>query len=247
MELGRQFKQPHQMSPDEFAAHPAAVFHSTYLPDEEVFNLEKRDPSPASGLGRVNITNGWGEKDFLDPVKKIHLGTFQAALERGFNSNEDKNKKLTIHTFWQTPKIPGATAKERLTDYFDVNREHNKDDVANPENVAHYIPGGHYYENQNEDLFSASFATDEPTNHLSSQADYVKAALNSGVPESEIHPRTLAQYKAGTLGKMRMTSDTAELMRSHPYKLGPYTEAGPKWYYIDSDKPAPWKPEDIYE
>ena len=243
MELGRQFKQPHQMSPEEFAAHPAAVFHSTYLPDEDVLDLEKREPHVGQGLGSISITNGWGETDLLKPVKKIHLGTFQAALERGYNTSRNDGKKLTIHTFWQTPKVPGATANERLTDYVDVHPGYDKENVDNPENVAHYIPGGSYYENQSEDLFSASFGTDEPTKHLASQTDYVKAALNRGVPESEIHPRTLAQYKSGNLGKMRMTADTAELMRSHPYKLGPLTEAGPRWSYINSKEEAPKRPE----
>lgn len=243
MELGRQFKQPHQMSPEEFAAHPAAVFHGTYLPDSEVLNLEKRDPSAASGLGQVQGVNGWGQHDFLNPVKKIHLGTFQAALDTIVMKSKEHDQEGTVHTFWQTPKVSGKTSEERLYEYFDADPEYSAEDLNNPENVAHYVPGNHYYENQSEDIGNLSFATDEPHKTLASHSDYVKAALDKGIPESEVHPRTLAQYKAGTLGKMRIKANVADLMTRNQKRLGPLKEAGPEIKYLYSDEEAPKRPE----
>lgn len=245
MELNsKQFKQPHQMSPEEFAAHPAAVFHGTYLPDEKVFNMSNRDPSPASGLGQIQGLNSWGEEDFINPVKKLHLGTFQAALDTLVMKSKEYDQEGTIHTFWQTPKVHGNTSEERLTDYFDADPEYDHEELNNPENVAHYVPGSHYYENQNEDIGKLSFATDEPHKYLASQADYVKAALDSGVPESEIHPRTLKLYKSGELGKMRIKANVADMMTQQEDKLGPLKEAGPKIKYLYSDDPGPKRPQE---
>jgi len=242
----KQFKQPHQMSPEEFAAHPAAVFHGTYLPDEDVFNLDKRNPITSTGDDgppRIRITNPFSGKEEVyeaQPKAKIHLGTFQAALERLYKNVLDTTQQGTVHTFWQTPKISGASVNQEVTKIPGFDKYSFND--PNPEEVAHYAPGSQYYENQNEDLFSASFATDTPKKVLASQADYVKAALDRGVPESEVHPRTLAQYKSGNLGKMQITSDLAKLMRNNPYKLGPLTEAGPRWNYVNSNEEGPERP-----
>ena len=239
----KQFKQPHEMSPEEFAAHPASVFHGTYLPDEDVFNLEKRDPSPASGLGAIEGRNGWGQRQTFYPVPKIHLGTFQAALDTLVQRSRESNQEGTVHTFWQTPKVDGDTSDLELQDVMDIDPSHDFDYTHNPENVAHFAEGSQYYANQNEDIGNPSFATDEPDQTLASHADYVKAALKSGVPESEVHPRTLAQYKAGTLGKMTIRANVADLMTRNEDKLGPLKNAGPKWDYLNSEEEAPKRPE----
>jgi hypothetical protein len=248
MELGRQFKQPHEMSPDEFAAHPAAIFHSTYLPDDQIFDLSKRFPAPSSGEP-VDVELPDGNSRQIDPKQKIHLGTFQAALDTGIQSygNRTKGQKakpVTVHTFWQTPKVSGSTAKHTLSmhipDLTDWSAAKTEND---PEAVAHYAAGSQYYSNQNEDTFNPSFATDDPKTYLTSQADYVKAALDRGVPESEIHPRTLKLYKAGTLGKMVLPLKVQKLMRDHEDKLGPLKAAGPKWDYLNSEEEAPKRPE----
>lgn len=245
MELNsKQFKLPHQMSPEEFAAHPAAVFHSTFLPDTDVFDLSKRDPGVNSALENFKGVDDNGNDLSLSAVKKVHLGTFQAALDALRMRGRTPEQEGTIHSFWQTPKVPGATSEKRIDDYIEPDWDHDKEEIDNPENVAHFIPGSQYYENQNEDEGSPSFATDEPSKHLASHADYVKAALNKGVPESDIHPRTLAQYKAGTLGKMSVNSHVAKLMINHQDKLGPLKKAGPEWEYLYSDEPAPKRPEE---
>jgi hypothetical protein len=225
------------MSPDEFAAHPAAVFHGTYLPDEDVMDVSNKYPKPASGEDFYQ--NG----EFIDGQQKMHLGTFQAALDILEQKKDSNDQEGTVHTFWQTPKIPGSTANLRLKDFFNIDKGPSEEDIENPENVAHFVPGAQYYENQNEDYGNPSFATDEPHNHLTSQADYVKAALDRGVPESEIHPRTLKLYKAGTLGKMKIKARVADLMIQHHTKLGPLNNAGPTWEYLNSKEEAPKRPE----
>jgi len=255
MELGRQFKQPHQMSPEEFAAHPAAVFHGTYLPDEDVLDVTKRNPSPLWMDEDTTVDeykNGDEKSSYeVTPTQKIHLGTFQAALERtsmspaaNLDEHTGNGKPATVHVFWQTPKVLGSTIDEplkkyipNLTEWSEYKTEHE------PEATAHYAPGSQYYTNINEDHGSVSFATDNPQQTLASQADYVKAALDRGVPESEIHPRTLKLYKAGTLGKMVIPMSTQKLMIKHKNKLGPLKNAGPKEKYVRSDEPAPKRPE----
>jgi hypothetical protein len=239
MELGRQFKQPHQMSPDEFAAHPAAIFHGTYLPDEDVMDVTNRRGYPSSG------DNYYENGKPIDVVPKMHLGTFQAALDAVIQNRNSYSDKATIHTYWQTPKVSGATGNLRLSNFFNVDKGPSEEDVNNPENVAHFVPGAHYYENQNEgEIGDPSFATDTPHKYLTSQADYVKAALDRGVPESDIHPRTLKLYKAGTLGKMTMPARVADYMTKYHNKLGPYTNAGPTWDYLNSEEEAPKRSEE---
>ena len=240
------------MSPDEFAAHPAAIFHSTYLPDEDVFNVSKRSPVINSEITSFKGTDKEGNPVTLRPIKKVHLGTFHAALQITGIRNSGDDKPSTIHTFWQTPKVSDSTARKRIANYITPDPkyykghedpEHEELDINHPEAVAHFIPGTQYYENMSEDRWSPSLATDNPQKYLTSQADYVKTALDRGVPESEIHPRTLAQYKAGTLGKMEVTPAVAELMVKHWDKLGPYTHAGPTWTYLSSKDKAPERPE----
>lgn len=233
------------MSPEEFAAHPAAVFHSTYLPDTDLFDLSKRNPSSAGGSFSSN-----GQP--LPVVKKMHLGTLQAALENMMQSAGRPEQYGTIHTFWQVPRVSADTRNLKLSDMYKLDQPVGESPAEaeyhrnNPENVAHYAPGSQYYHNQNEDEGRPSFATDKPLHTLASQEEYVQAALVSGVPESHIHPRTLAQYKAGTLGKMRLNANIAQQMSKHADKLGPLKKAGPNWRdLIESEGPK--KPDDMYE
>lgn len=226
MELNStQFKQPHQMSPDEFNLHPSAVFHGTWLPDNDVFDLRRRNPTGA----------GWGLNDW-DVYEKVHLGTFRSAVDRMHETirwdpkgtNGDVKPRPdhaigTIHSFWQTPHnvaLGGVMAAS---------------DDPNPEDMAHFMPGSMWYRNQNEDYPNLSFATDEPEDHLKSQADFVKEAIAQGKIK-EVHPETLKRYKAGTLGKMRVTVENvvnlnSQLYYPHPTlkrnTLGAYENAGP--------------------
>ena len=201
-----QGKLPHQMSPEEFASSPASVFHGTFLPDEKVLDVGIREPASASGAQ-------------VPAVKKMHLGTFQAALDAVHERNRQPDQKATIHTFWQTPRVNRIGGKmPELAD-------------PNPEDEAHFKSGAMYYANQNEDWGNPSFATETPKKHLKTQAEYVSDALAQG-KESEVHPRTLEQYRKGTLGKMQLNPSQVELMITSRDKLGPLRNAGPQWDYL---------------
>lgn len=205
-----QFKQPHQMSPDEFALHPNSLFHGTWLPDNKIFDMELRQPE----------SGGFGAETF----PKLHLGTFAAALHRLHDTNRPtQGKTATIHTFWQTPHISDFGGGMKAFD-------------DSPENMAHYTPGSMWYANQHEDDGSPSFATEFPGHTLKSQSDFVEDAIRLGRGK-EVHPETMKRYKAGTLGKMRLNNDQVDLMyqnlywplKSGRYALGSYTKAGPNW------------------
>ena len=206
-----QFKQPHQMSPDEFALHPNALFHGTWLPDNKIFDMELRKPE----------SGGF----FAETFPKLHLGTFAAALHRLHDTNSPTkgSKTATIHTFWQTPHVSDfGGAMKAFED--------------SPESMAHYTPGTMWYPNEHEDSGSPSFATDLPERTLKSQSDFVDNAIKMGRAK-EVHPETMKRYKAGTLGKMRLNNDQVDLMyqnlywplKSGRYALGAYTKAGPTW------------------
>jgi len=82
------FKEPHQMSPDEFAAHPYAVFSSSHV-DPEKFWTQPR----------------FGGTDVL------HFGTEQSALERHRATSTQppregraRTKDARMHVFWHVPE-----------------------------------------------------------------------------------------------------------------------------------------------
>jgi len=80
---GPRIKAPHQMSPEEFASHPFAVFHSTHLPAEDV-----KDPYARSSPG-------------------IHLGTDRAATQRhlvtGSVVPRGYTQNASMHVFHHDP------------------------------------------------------------------------------------------------------------------------------------------------
>lgn len=237
-----QFKQPHQMSPDEFALHPNSLFHGTWLPDNKIFDMELRKPE--SG----NFEHIYSD---IEVQPKIHLGTFAAALHRLHDTNRPtEGKTATIHTFWQTPHLSDFGGGIKALD-------------NSPENMAHYLPGSMWYENQHEDDGSPSFATDWPGYTLKSQSDFVEDAIRLGKAK-EVHPETMKRYKAGTLGKMRLNNNQVDIMYQHlywpvkgtnRYALGAYTKAGPNWETLkdkglwpleDPSKLEPWDGGDWY-
>jgi hypothetical protein len=144
------FKEPHQMSPDEFASHPYAVFHSTHLDEPDLFNSEKR-------FGKSSV---------------VHFGTLQAALDRHAITEDPANRGIEgrdadlsghkedarLHVFWHKP--------ESLA----VGRDTSKND---------YEPGTRYYRNEVENAGSISLATSE-RDSVKSQHEYVTDAISQG-------------------------------------------------------------------
>jgi len=82
------FKEPHQMSPDEFASHPYAMFSSSHVPAEEFWTKPR--------FAKTDV---------------LHFGTEQAALDRHRHtavrpSTPDKPRTTDarMHVFWHVPE-----------------------------------------------------------------------------------------------------------------------------------------------
>lgn len=82
------FKEPHQMSPDEFAAHPYAVFSSSHVPADEFWTKPR--------FAKTDI---------------LHFGTEQAALDRHRHTavrpstpEKQRTPDARMHVFWHVPE-----------------------------------------------------------------------------------------------------------------------------------------------
>jgi hypothetical protein len=172
---GSKIKQPHQMSPEEFASHPFAVFHTTHLPTEKVLDADSR----------------------FDPG--IHLGTDIAASQRHLVTGnksmtsltngkivEPHTQPATMHVFHHDP---GEKLNRIVSDAAANNRggsiEKQKRNV--------------YYNNSYEDRGNLSLVVHD-TSRLKSQHDFVSKAISEG-KEGEVHPYTLKLYNSGSLKK----------------------------------------------
>lgn len=173
-------KQPHQMSPEEFAEHPLAVYHSTALAG----NLHERRHA----------------------ATPMHLGTRRAAEHRRANVGYPGE----LFTFHDVPSFSGpaetldpkvtlrdATAHQlhsrarRL-----VGPERAEQDLALPSADHAYLSG--HYTNLVEHPGSISAVRTFPANEIMSHHEAVRRALDAG-KESEVHPVTLKMYREGKL------------------------------------------------
>lgn len=167
-------KAPHQMTPEEFASHPFAVFHSTHLPADQV-----KDPDARTHPG-------------------IHLGTERAASQRHLTTGKPfpgLNLKTGMYSYDSTPASmhvfhhdPGQrvfiTSDDRANDWYGSIRKGKRNA---------------YYSNDTEDRGSLSLVVHNPS-RLKSQHDYVEEAIKQGKGE-EVHPHTMKLYKQGVLKK----------------------------------------------
>ncbi|CAB4124062.1 hypothetical protein UFOVP45_133 [uncultured Caudovirales phage] len=157
------------MSPEEFASHPYAVFHTSHLPESQVLDVDSRSKFGSKG---------------------IHLGTEQAALERhnvtAAMSNQAPGRTMDarMHTFWHKPESPWTVDHPISDDQ--ANSHETFDFVKNP-----------YYKNTGEDAGSLSLLAVD-SSKLKKHSDYVREAISAG-KEDEIHPMTRARYDAGAL------------------------------------------------
>lgn len=180
-------KKPHEMSPEEFAAHPYAVFHSTHRSQGEVDAGNNR---PYGG--------------------DIHVGTEQAALERHVATSDTENvnrhtigdprrtSDARLHTFWHKPTEEQLS--NRLTDW----GANHKDPGTGPA----------YYTNEVEDKMSTSLVTDKPES-LMPQDAYVRAAIMAKKGH-EVHPKTMEMYRQGALGKGAWLPRSTSLAHTTP-------------------------------
>jgi len=181
-------KKPHQMTPEEFAAHPYAVFHSSHLPTDAVLNPEKR---PYGG--------------------GIHVGTEQAALERHVaTSSRDNIERHTVgdprmksdgrlHTFWHAPT--GHQLSEVISDWQANNRDPKE--------------GPAYYKNDMEDRGSTSLVTNQPES-LKTHGEYVRQAIKAKKGH-EVPAKTIEMYRQGALDKGAWLPRSTSLAHTTPY------------------------------
>jgi hypothetical protein len=203
-------KQPHQMTPDEFAAHPYAVFHGTSESDEVLNNVSK------------DSSSGSYKHEYLGDFKR-HYGTEQAANEIQANqviNYGDKpgdgpgSDRPRVFTYWHEPKS---------SQVYPGYRSMPAELIGTQDSVANQITGGGfgieqsldqeeksaskqlqknksiYYQNEHEDVGSTSLVITDP-NRVKSQADYVRTAIRAGKAH-EVHPITMGLYKSGQLSK----------------------------------------------
>ena len=180
-------KKPHQMTPEEFAAHPYAVFRSTHLPEGQELDTSK---------------------SFI-PGGGIHLGTEQAALDRhratsfkpAFQEQYDTGKSrfntdARLYTYWHKPE------EEHLTN---LGHDSEENDAA---------PGTRYYQNEYEDPGKTSLVTTE-TDRLKTHADYVRKAIKSGKGH-EVPGKTMEMYRQGALGRGAWLPRAHTTQYTHP-------------------------------
>ena len=163
-------KAPHQMSPEEFASHPFAVFHTTHLPADKV-----KDPDARTHPG-------------------IHLGTERAASQRHLttghktqgnthNGPSAGGREATMHVFHHDPgQRVSVTSDRKANDWYGSIRKGKRN---------------MYYSNDTEDRGSLSLVVHNPS-RLKSQHEYVDEAIKQGKGD-EVHPHTMKLYKQGAL------------------------------------------------
>lgn len=188
-DLGVQHKQPHQMSPDEFAEHPYAVFHSSH-----------RGPQSVQDLHDFGFTKH-------EYGSAFHFGSEQAAMDRSYatmeNSrqgiHEDPPSPVHHHVFWYLPtgyeaSAPTVSDEEANKPEYEHEDEHGDTEPINKDYSE-------YYTNAGEDFGSTSVAV-RNEHRLRSHRDFVKQAIAQG-KSHEIHPETMRQYQTGRLGILR--------------------------------------------
>lgn len=163
--------KPHQMTPEQFAAHPYAVFRSTHLPEGQELDTSK---------------SFW-------PGGGVHLGTEQAALDRHratsfrpnyeghYSKGDEYSSDARLYTYWHKPD------EEHLNN---IARDSEENDIQ---------PGTRYYSNKYEDPGKISLVTTE-TNRLKTHSDYVKEAISRGKGH-EVPAKTMEMYRQGALGR----------------------------------------------
>lgn len=203
-DYGVALKQPHQMSPDEFASHPYAVFHSNHLDPELVQQ------------GQFRHQTIYGEpldsESHLDEFgHAVHMGTEQAAME---NHLRTANSKTTYvpdhlrsttahhHVFWY---VPYASETKKVVSDEEANDGYVHEDYLGEGGVSFPKDRSEYYRNDVEDPGHVSLAV-RNEHRLRSQSDFVKQAIFQGRGH-EVHPETMRQYQAGTLGVREVPLD----------------------------------------
>lgn len=172
--------EPHKLSPEQFEAHPYAVFHSTSV-----------DPRAKSAPKDLFHHGPFDESNW-----QRHYGTLQASVDRMVDQGRFNNR---IYSYWHEPDDEGNTDwyNGKRIPHVVEDRDANPEKHFEPSEAWKAAPTSMYYENSVEDPGSISVVSKKPS-AVRSHEDYVGQAIAEG-KEHEVHPRTLALYKAGKL------------------------------------------------
>jgi hypothetical protein len=169
-------KQPHQMSPEEFAMHPNSVFHITNRP-----YADRSKPLRE----RLREMNG---KPWNTPVNtNFHVGTYRSAIDRHSTGFGSSSLPARLYVGWVNPAV--EVEKSIVSDA--------QAQTPNPDVNLHPEGKAQPYLNKIEDPGAMSMVLPKATD-LKTHADFVERALAEG-KEDEVHPQTLAMYRAGAL------------------------------------------------
>jgi hypothetical protein len=181
-------KQPHQMSPEEFLDSPDIFFHATNRPVEQ-----------------------WKSKKNT----QVHVGSYRAASERSMDVEN------TRAGFYATPSGPTTMIAGKISPKAKIDSRVYSDSEANIGHPAYNVAPFEgqiepnfkkvvFYPNNAEDNSSLS-AVLPNASLLKTHADYVTEAISKGKAD-EVHPKTMAMYKAGVLGAWKHDASSARGM-----------------------------------
>lgn len=195
--------KPHQMTPEQFAAHPYAVFRSTHLPEGQELDTSKS----------------------FFPGGGIHLGTEQAALDR----HRATSFRPAYEEQYDSPQTSRRFSSDaRLYTYWHKPEQEHVENLGRDSEENDSTPGTRYYQNKYEDPGNISLVTTE-TDRLKTHADYVRKAIQSGKGH-EVPAKTMEMYRQGALGRgawlprahtTQFTSpDSGGMEQAHAYNTG---------------------------
>jgi len=181
-------KEPHQMTPEEFAAAPNAVFHTSHLEPHVV-----RDESFRATRYRL----GKGTSPH------IHVGTEQAAIENAGRTT-GSGDPARLYVFHYIPKFGDNFRVQGDGEHLVAPQKirnkvyrYNDSEEEEPDTHDNHTEPVVVYRNEHEDKGAISLSVGD-FSRLKSQADYVREAIASGKAD-EVHPKTMAMYKDGVL------------------------------------------------
>ena len=193
-------KQPHQMSPEEFLDSPDIFFHATNRPIEQ-----------------------WKSEENT----QVHVGSYRAASERSMDVEN------TRAGFYATPSRPTTMIAGKISPKAKIDSRVYSDGEANIGHPAYNTAPFEgqiepnfkkvvFYPNNAEDNSSLS-AVLPNASLLKTHSDYVKEAISKGKGD-EVHPKTMAMYKAGVLGAWKHDVSSARGMVQARFERHPQPE-----------------------
>lgn len=184
------------MSPEEFANHPLAVYHSA--PPSRVRTLASVEDVNFDEYRAGNLHDA----EDRDATRPMHVGTRRAAMHRaGARGSITAQNMYVFHTKTDPTNTDVSLSDHVLTHKADraINLLGKKEyKRASRLPSADFEEDAGYYHNMVEDPGSASALVLNPHADLTSHHDAVDRAVKAG-KANEVHPLTMHLYKSGAL------------------------------------------------